>query len=254
MMSIVLEGIDRTGKTTVINALIDYTSINYDYGIGWEYHYFSNPRKVAPDVKPFDYFMNIYKSASPHSIFSRSHISNIVYGDIFNSESDLTEEEVNQLDDELLKLYPTILVMCDEPERILSRWNNNEMFPPEYIPQIIAGFDTFLEGESLSTLSCYHTHEASLPQLVNENGITKELFELLQENVQLCRMGWANPRPFSSFTKFHYFDDKGISLCRGYGNIQVTHYELDNNNSDQNCRQCKKIWRKSNEKRQENNR
>lgn len=242
-MSIVLEGCDRTGKTTVINVLQQY--LKEKTGNEWQYHYFSNPRKIAPNIHPFDYFYNVYHNMSRHSILSRCHISNDVYGQIFNKHQDLTDEQFQELDQLLLASKPLIIVMSDDAESISSRWNNEEMFPVEKVQDILQGYYHYIEGAGKSKINCV---EASLPQFIIpqlKDGLashqpSETLIDLLEQNINDCKIGWANPSPYTTKSKFHYFDSSNMSLCHKWAVGMIKTFELGNDTHIDNCAVCKR--------------
>lgn len=242
-MCIVLEGCDKTGKTTVINALLDYTSTRF--GNQWEFHYFTNPRKVLPaPTSAFNYFADVYKTASRHSIFSRCHISNDVYGQIFNEKQDLTDEEFNILDDMLLSLKPVVIVLTDDPHNIIQRWNAQEMYPEGYVFDIVTNYYPYIEGEGRSKLDCTEAELLQLAKKVNRTWEpTKTLIDMLEKNVDECKIGWANPNPFDIRSRFHYFVG-GKSLCNKWATGQIQTFELGKNEHIDNCKTCFKIMQR----------
>jgi len=48
--------------------------------------------------------------------------------------------------------------------------------------------------------------------------------------------GWGK---IGASRKWHYFKD-GRSLCRSFGCFAITHLELGNDNSEDNCAACKR--------------
>jgi len=62
--------------------------------------------------------------------------------------------------------------------------------------------------------------------------------------------GWAY---LINSRKWHFFDNEGRSLCRGWSDMFLTDYEYGNDNSSSNCKACLKRLIKLREKCQSKN-
>ena len=84
---IIIEGLDGTGKTTLVNDLLkkNYILVKQDF------HHESHYHK----------YVNVIRSSHNHSVSDRSFISEMVYGKILANTTKLSEEEF----DNLIKLY-----------------------------------------------------------------------------------------------------------------------------------------------------
>lgn len=163
---IIVEGPDRCGKSSVIDAI----QANF---VSWGYKYFTNPYKLNPPQQPRDYFPNMIADITgPEYIFSRFIWSEDVYGTVYRGAPGLTDEEFKALEDRIKGWSGIIVHLTDEPENILSRWGKDEMFPPELdkIRQLKELFDEYSRHERRGTLYCM---TFTLPQLLLGPDFTK---------------------------------------------------------------------------------
>lgn len=109
---IIIEGIDGTGKTTLVNNLLkkNYTLVKQDFNN--ESHY--------------NKYVNIIKSSNNNSVSDRSFISEMVYGKVLTNTTKLSEEEF----DNLIKLYSeykTRIIYLYASKNVLLRRRKNDI-------------------------------------------------------------------------------------------------------------------------------
>ena len=99
-MIIIIEGVDGTGKSTIVNELVnkgfETTHNPYDYKT---INVFDKYYRSINDIKPY---VNI--------VFDRSFFSEIVYGRVYRNRSRITQEEFRLLLS-LLELKKSVLIV-----------------------------------------------------------------------------------------------------------------------------------------------
>lgn len=108
---IIIEGIDGTGKTTLVNDLLgkNYKLVKQDFN----------------NASHYNKYVNIIKSSNNNSVSDRSFISEMVYGKVLTGTTKLSEEEF----DNLIKLYSEyktrIIYLYASKEILLKRRKND---------------------------------------------------------------------------------------------------------------------------------
>ena len=149
---IIVEGLDRCGKSTVTRALLRLLP-------NWSYRH-----HTKPPMSPYGYFAGFIADARPQVIVDRVHWSEPVYGKTFRGESGLTRIDYLKLDLMCLAQDAKIIYMEDETEAIRSRWDGNEMFPAEGIEKLKAEYEDVILNSKLPYI------RARLPELVSISG------------------------------------------------------------------------------------
>ena len=107
---LIIEGLDGSGKTTLINQLLT-----------------KDKKLLKPENinNSFEKYHVLLKETSPNSLMDRSFISEMVYGKVLSNKTKLTEEEYQQL----LKLYSkskSIVIYLYAPKEVLLNRRIND--------------------------------------------------------------------------------------------------------------------------------
>ncbi len=153
---IVLEGVDRCGKTTVARNILA------KYG-GFSYRHFTYPGKIAPTYR---YYAWQTADAHPAMILDRLHLSDWSYGHVYRNGPDMTYREWQQCELMLHTCGALQVVMTDEPEAIYSRWGAEEMYGRS-LPNITALVERYREqvGGGCARATTLPTIVLTLPEV-----------------------------------------------------------------------------------------
>lgn len=166
---ILLEGVDRTGKTTVAEHLMRLLP-------GWSFVH-----QTKPDCHPFKYGMQRVANSHPRVVLDRLHWSNYAYGRVYDGSQELLDAHEWRLTELALASRGTMVVyMHDDLESILGRWGKDEMYPPTEIPALLDHYRNLVGGAG-DRKSCLPTHVATLPDLVYCGRPTYRLQQLAAE-------------------------------------------------------------------------
>lgn len=180
---ILLEGVDRTGKTTVATALMKLLP-------GWSFVH-----QTKPDCHPFKYGMQRVVNSHPRVVMDRLHWSNYVYGHTYKGSQDLLTEHEWRITELALASRGTMVVyMHDDIEGILGRWGKGEMYPPTEIPQLLDHYRNLI-GQAGERTTNLPVHIATLSDLVQDGKPTYRLQQLAAECEHLARMAAKFPPP-----------------------------------------------------------
>lgn len=149
---IIVEGLDRCGKSTVTKALLRLLPT-------WSYRH-----HTKPPMAPYGYFAGFIADARPHVIVDRMHWSEPAYGKTFRGESGLTRIDYLKLDLMCLAQDAKTLYMEDDVESIRARWDDKEMFPESGIESLKREYEAIIAGSPLPYI------RARLPELVSDDG------------------------------------------------------------------------------------
>jgi len=108
-MIIILEGENKTGKTTLAN----YIKENFDF----DYIKCSQPKG-----NPFDEYNNILDNIKEHTIIDRFHWGELVYGPIYRGKSGISESQFNELEKKIEDLGAIIIYCYDNANNIKKRF------------------------------------------------------------------------------------------------------------------------------------
>ena len=170
-MILLFEGVDKSGKSTLLNDLCNYL-------ISKERNFELFKNKIKPEGKKefsigrtAGIYLGAYQLASQNShlsLFDRSHITEIVYSNRRGYEAldyfDWLEFEEKQKD--------MLLVYTSAPEGVIKKrfeLDGEDYIAPEEIRSILNRFDIYLERTVLPTikLSSLDAREANLEKLIN---------------------------------------------------------------------------------------
>ncbi len=215
---ILLEGVDRTGKTTVATELMKLLP-------GWSFQH-----QTKPDCHPYKYGMQRIAHAHPRIVLDRLHWSNYCYGHTYDGSQDLLSRHEWRLTELALASRATMVIyMHDSVEGILGRWGKDEMYPPTEIPQLLNHYTELLRGEGKQQ-PVLPTCVLTLPELVVNGQPTYRLQQLAAECEYLAqRAAWLPPpsQGIGTITpKFVIVADAPPEICEPCGD--VPRFPLDN--------------------------
>ena len=152
---IVLEGADKTGKTTLAKEIekIGYTRIHSAY----------NPTHI--DI--FQHYVSLIENTNLPCVFDRIFISEVAYGNVFRGYSRLDTEEVTYL----LKLLSIkgciILYLKENIETMMNRLSSaagHQIFSPEQLIDLTEEYDKCMRRAS----EYLPVYEVSLSEIAKE--------------------------------------------------------------------------------------
>ena len=108
---IIIEGIDGSGKTTLVNDLLGKNHELVKQAFNNESHY--------------NKYVNIIKSSNNNSVSDRSFISEMVHGKVLTGNTKLSEEEFNNLIKLYSKYKTKIIYLYASKEILLKRRKND---------------------------------------------------------------------------------------------------------------------------------
>jgi hypothetical protein len=193
---LVLEGPDCCGKTTVAKVLRDNLP-------GWSYRWHTRPPK---DVGCYPYHTWFIADSHPRVVVDRAHWSGYVYGRVYGDQCQLTPQQWRCEELALMSRGTRVLLMIDESENIIKRWSERELYPPDKVPEICAGYNSLYNGWVSNDYKTRLFRRAyDLRDLVTaENRPTRMLTELIttaKMEAEMCShllppsLGFGNPRP-----------------------------------------------------------
>ena len=108
---LIIEGLDGTGKTTLVNDLLKH-----------------NYKLVKPNDKidsQYIKYKNLIENSDNKSVSDRSFISEMVYGKVLSGKTKLSEEEFNNLISTYSKYKTQIIYLYASKETLLKRRNDD---------------------------------------------------------------------------------------------------------------------------------
>lgn len=166
---IIIEGCDKTGKTTLSKTLQSV--------YGGTYLHLGKPSPAEAN-DPLSWHLNHLNSVErpqktdPLVIMDRFHLSNLVYGKV-SRHKHLNREEFFDLETELLDWYPVIVYCWRETDKLLDSWHAEEMY-------------TFNVGQRVINLYELALRETRLP--VMRFNMDQEEFSINKLG-ELCTLG-----------------------------------------------------------------
>lgn len=146
---IILEGVDRVGKSSVAKALMrylpDYKYVHCEVPPEGEHVLDYHTRLLGLNDKKFDGKL----------IVDRLHWSEYSYGITYRSGCKYTQSQWNSLEDRLLNASAHVILMSDAVKLIRERWDENEQFDVAGLIRLNGlFFDLFFDrAERLTRLS-----------------------------------------------------------------------------------------------------
>ena len=171
MATIIIEGMDNTGKTTLAKELADRLGYTYVSGGG-------------PEVGTFKGALSRMRLAMPNKVQDRTWISELVYGPIVRGKFGITDEEVMEFI-RFHREYNIVLIYARRPlERILETLHEREQMDGviKYASELVSRYDYYM----LEKLPIY----LPLPVCYNfETSTIDKLIESLQYSGQIKELG-----------------------------------------------------------------
>ena len=129
---IILEGCDRTGKTTFAEKLVN---------LGYQYFHFSSPKK---DEDVYETYMTFLNSLDPLKkyVVDRFHLGELVYGPIYRGECNLSKKQVKNIESLINKFNHKLIHFTNTPEFIIKKFKEiGEAYTkPEHVELIVQNF------------------------------------------------------------------------------------------------------------------
>lgn len=120
---IVVEGCDKTGKTSLSRELESAT--------GWSVVKTSQPKTPGPDAATMEYLETLATHRGPF-IADRFHVGESVYGPIYRKTLPIGPTNLRLIEDKLLDRGCLLVLMEDDPDAIIKRFRkHNEDFAKE---------------------------------------------------------------------------------------------------------------------------
>lgn len=142
---IIIEGVDRCGKSSVAKTLRKILP-------EWSYRH-----HTKPPMNPYGYFSGFIADSRPKVIVDRFHWSEPVYGKTFRGSTGLSRIEFAKLDLMCLSQNAKIIYMADLLENIESRWDDQEMFSSSGIPSLIQEYEKVISETPIPFIRCSMT-------------------------------------------------------------------------------------------------
>lgn len=182
-MIVVLEGIDKTGKTTLAKAL--------------EAKGFTYMRCSQPTGDPYLEYMGILKACEAKTlvVLDRFCYGELVYGPLYRGVSKLSPTQLRNLELKLLALDGRLVYCHDTKEAIAGRFvTDGETFAKaELLPQMLERYAAVVKASILPVTKhqlgvCDLTKPALLAGLVSFNGLTRPYLPDMVGNQQHPRL------------------------------------------------------------------
>jgi hypothetical protein len=187
---IILEGCDRTGKTTVAKALRSLLP-------GWSYRHHTVP---PAGLTCYEYHLQFLADSHARVIVDRLHWSDYAYRKVYGGDQ-MTLHRWRCIELAAMSRNATVLLMTDTIANITSRWTEREM----YTGRVAALWDAYvgLDEKSSQRKSMLPSVGWELSELVSGDGApTKHLVEIAQLERERCAidllpasLGYGNPKP-----------------------------------------------------------
>lgn len=128
---IVVEGCDKTGKSSVASALC--------YALGWPTIHFSAPKSGEDAIA--QYSRELATNPRPF-IADRFHLGEFVYGPLYRG-SVPDADRMRALEDQLIRRGALLVLMYDSPAAVVERFQRHgETFARvDHAPRILSDFD-----------------------------------------------------------------------------------------------------------------
>lgn len=158
IITIIIEGCDGTGKTTLIKKLKSF------YGI-------DSIRLTYRDPKDFNFYYRLLEKTD--CIFDRNFLSEVVYADIFNRKCELNTELVELLINKVHKLKIPIFILDTDLDTICKRLLQRGDEEEEVLTNITIIKKRFIELAQLYNIEVIDTTKVSFKEIIKK--IQKEV-------------------------------------------------------------------------------
>jgi hypothetical protein len=185
---LILEGLDRTGKSTMAKHLRTVLK-------GWGYR-----QHTKPPLPPFEYFSTLVAFARPQVLVDRLHWSEQAYANTYRDGPDLEPWRWRFLELALMAQQARILLMMDDPERIISRWSKNEMHAETGVIAAHEEFRRLIQRMSSPYVSYVSATAGTLTHFLGDEPdtnphYTSGFYDLVDDEVDRCLVAQALPPP-----------------------------------------------------------
>lgn len=219
---IILEGCDRTGKTTFAEKLMKE---------GYEYVHFSAPSTDEDTYKTYMTFLNNIDVDKKY-VIDRFHVGEVVYGPIYREKAGLTDDQFRNINLRIAKFDHQLILFDDDKNNIIQRFKacGENYTLEEDVDDILIGFrhyydllplnkDTFTIGKK----QIINTKFVKTDQIINSLegcGFLDAKYIFIGENMNL-NIGEDYIRQAFDFGKsssylFKLINDVGINLYDVY--------------------------------------
>lgn len=158
-MMYIIEGSDCSGKTTLVNKLIDKLGYKYKKGSSFIL-------AKAPNEELFNHFKSIAKM--DNVIVDRFIYSNRTYADLYKDYSIITQKQKQQIEDMISRKAKVIYLFADDEilqERMRQR--GDEYINENEIPRITKKFSEVMLNATILVMS-YDTGEWSSDEIADD--------------------------------------------------------------------------------------
>ena len=156
MSIIILEGENKTGKTTIADLLHKKT--------GYKIYKSSQPGK-----NPFNEYMEVLdKIGNKNAIIDRFHLGEFVYGPIYRGKCGLTMEQMKKIEDRLLEKDSMLIYCYDTSANIHKRFisENEEFAKYDKVIATLFQYDNILKETRLPILKHRMKSERDITNLL----------------------------------------------------------------------------------------
>jgi len=136
MLNIVLEGENKTGKSTLAKLLVK------KYG-------FQYVKCSQPKGDPYVEYMRKINAIKKPTVFDRMYIGENVYGPIYRGKSMLSPEQNRNLEMALMSKNTVVIYCSDSAKNIRSRFSEEQWADEKKIEQVLALYEKVLDDVHL---------------------------------------------------------------------------------------------------------
>lgn len=136
MMNIILEGENKTGKSTLAKLLVK------KYG-------FQYVKCSQPKGDPYVEYMRKINAVRKPTVFDRMYIGENVYGPIYRGKSMLSPEQNRNLEMALMSKNTVVIYCSDSAENIRSRFSEEQWADQKKIEQVLILYEKVLSQVKL---------------------------------------------------------------------------------------------------------
>lgn len=159
-MLLLLEGIDKSGKSTLARKLVEE--------FGAEYVKFSQPKRP-----PYDEYSEFLANAVPSKIYvlDRFMHGELVYGPIYRGKSGLDTVQLLSLEKTAASVHGSAVIYCRVPSSQVKKKfleDGEEFTQVKDIGRIIHAYDCVFEGTCLKVFRYDYTEDGDASKLLEE--------------------------------------------------------------------------------------
>lgn len=150
-MTLIIEGCDGTGKTTLVNQLKKHYNID-------------SLRLTYNDPKDYNFYSRLLEKTN--CIFDRHFLSEIVYANIFNRRCELTANEISELLIKMKKLNIKCFILTTDILEIQNRLNERGTEEIEVLNNIINIQSHFIQLADMFNIEIIDTTKITVPEII----------------------------------------------------------------------------------------